>query len=45
MSGAYNSAFAKFLAVNTHGMTDKSENDSKMTVTITTNAEVDEESN
>lgn len=45
MSGRYNASFAKFLAVNTHGMTDKSENDSKMTVTITTNAEVDEESN
>jgi hypothetical protein len=45
MTGKYNAAFAKFMAVNCYGMTDKSENDSKMTVTITTNAEVDEESN
>lgn len=45
MIGKYNPAFAKFMAVNCYGMTDKSENDSKMTVTITTNAEVDEESN
>lgn len=44
VSGKYNAAFSKFIAVNCHGMTDKSENDSKMTVTITTNAEVDEES-
>lgn len=45
MSGAYNANFAKFLAVNTHGMTDKSESDSKVSISITTNAEVDEESN
>lgn len=45
VSGKYNAAFSKFIAVNCHGMTDKSENDSKMTVTITTNSEVDEESN
>jgi hypothetical protein len=45
MIGKYNAAFAKFMAVNCYGMTDKSENDSKMTVTITQSAEIDEESN
>lgn len=45
MSGKYNAAFAKFMAVNCHGMSDKSENDSKMTVTITQNDVIDEESN
>jgi hypothetical protein len=45
MSGAYNASFAKFLAVNTHGMSDKSESDSKLNITVKTTAEIDEESN
>ena len=45
VSGKYNAAFSKFIAVNCHGMTDKSESDSKVSITLTTNAEIDEESN
>ena len=45
VTGAYNAAFSKFMAVNCYGMTDKSESDSKVSITVTTNAEVDEESN
>jgi hypothetical protein len=45
VSGKYNAAFAKFIAVNCHGMSDKSENDSKLNITVKTTAEIDEESN
>ena len=45
VSGKYNAAFSKFIAVNCHGMSDKSESDSKVSITLTTNAEIDEESN
>lgn len=45
MSGKYNAAFSKFIAVNCHGMSDKSESDSKLNITVKTTAEIDEESN
>lgn len=45
VSGKLNSAFSKFIAVNCYGMSDKSESDSKVSITVTTNAEIDEESN
>ena len=45
MTGKYNAAFAKFMAVNCYGMSDKSESDSKLNITVKTTAEIDEESN
>lgn len=41
----YNSNFAKFVAVNCHGMKERSETDSNVNFTITLPPEIDEESN
>lgn len=45
LSERYNANFAKFVAVNCHGMKERSETDSNVTFTVTLPPEVDEESN
>ncbi len=45
LNGNYNPQFAKFIAINNHGMSDKVETDGTMTFTVTLPEEIDEESN
>ena len=45
LRGMYNPMFAKLLAVNEHGMTEKVENKSEVTFSVSLPDEIDEESN
>lgn len=45
MCGLYNPMFAKFEAINNHGMKDKIETDSNTSFTIELSSEIDEEAN
>lgn len=45
LSGMYNPVFAKFEAINNHGMSDKTASDNTVTFDIKLSDEIDEESN